>query len=94
MRLNRAELDAIRATLGSIDPAGRVFLYGSRADDARRGGDIDLFLEASKPIDLKTALTAQHRLSAACDTKVDLLIKSPDEQEMPIHQLARHGVQL
>ncbi|MBL8336309.1 MAG: nucleotidyltransferase domain-containing protein [Rhodoferax sp.] len=94
MRLNSAELDAIRALLRAVDPAGRIYLYGSRVDDARRGGDIDLFLEASRAIDLKTALTTQHLLTAACDTKVDLLVKSPGEGDLPIHQIARRGVQL
>ncbi len=43
---------------------------------------------------MKTVLTTQYRLSSACDTKVDLLIKVPDEADMPIHQIARQGVQL
>ncbi len=94
MRLNHSELDAIRATLRAVDTAGRVFLYGSRADDTRRGGDIDIFLEASRPIDLKTTLTTQHLLTAACDTRVDLLVKSPGDEDMPIHQIARRGVPL
>ncbi len=78
----------------SIDPEGKLYLYGSRADDARRGGDIDLFLEAARVIDLKTALTLQYRLSNACDTKVDLLIKTPDQAEQPICQIARKGIRL
>jgi uncharacterized protein len=91
MRLNHAELDAIRSTLRTVDPAGRIFLYGSRVDDTRRGGDIDVFLDASRPVDLKTALTTQVLLSAACDTKVDLLVKGPENGDMPIHQIARRG---
>ena len=94
MRLNTSELSAIRATLGALDPQGRIYLYGSRADDTRRGGDIDIFLEASQAIDLKTALTLQYRLSSACDTKVDLLIKTPEQNEMPIHRIARGGIRL
>ena len=94
MRLNHAELDAIRSTLRTVDPAGRTFLYGSRVDDARRGDDIDVFLDASRPIDLKAALTTQVLLSAACDTKVDLLVKGPENGDMPIHQIARRGVPL
>ena len=92
MRLHPAELDAIRTTLGALDPLGRIYLYGSRTDDAKSGGDIDLFLEASRPLDMKTVLTTQYRLSSACDTKVDLLIKSPDEADMPIHHIARQGI--
>jgi uncharacterized protein len=94
MRLNAAELQAIRDTLHAVDPHGRVYMFGSRADDRRRGGDIDLFLESAKPIDLKTAMQLQYRLSLACDTKVDLLVKSPGDSDMPIHQIARQGILL
>lgn len=94
MRLNALELAAIRSTLRGLDPLGHIYLYGSRADDARRGGDIDLFLDASKTIDLKSTLTLQYRLSLQCDTKVDLLIKSPDQVDLPIHKIARQGTLL
>ena len=94
MRLNSAELQAIRDTLHAVDPHGRVYLFGSRADDRRRGGDIDLFLESAKPIDLKTSLQLQYRLSLACDSKVDLLVKSPGDRDLPIHQIARQGIPL
>ena len=94
MRINATELQAIRAPLGAVDPRGSIYLFGSRAGNQRRGGDIDLFLEATKPIDLKTTLLLQYRLSAACDTKVDLLVKSPADDDQPIHQIARLGVKL
>ena len=32
MRLSPTELSAIRSTLGALDPLGRVYLFGSRAD--------------------------------------------------------------
>jgi predicted nucleotidyltransferase len=88
MRLNLTELHAVRTILGALDPAGRIYLYGSRADDQRRGGDIDVYLQASRPIDLKTQLSTQYRLELACDTHVDLLVKNPDQPAQPIHQIA------
>jgi predicted nucleotidyltransferase len=94
MRLSPAELSAIRGTLGALDPLGRVYLFGSRADDLRRGGDIDIFLEASRDIDLRTTLTTEYRLHSACDCKVDLLIKTPSQPDQPIHQIARKGIPL
>jgi predicted nucleotidyltransferase len=94
MRLSPAELSAIRSTLSALDPLGRVYLFGSRADDQRRGGDIDVFLEASHEIDQRTALTAEYRLHSACDCKVDLLIKTPGQADQPIHQIARKGIPL
>lgn len=94
MRLTTTELTAIRTTLGTLDPLAHIYLFGSRADDARRGGDIDIFMDATKTVDLRTALATQYRLSCTCDVHVDLLIKSPDQQEMPIHQIARKGIRL
>ena len=52
MRLNTTELHSLRSILGAQDPAGRIYLYGSRVNDQRRGGDIDVYLQASRPIDL------------------------------------------
>jgi predicted nucleotidyltransferase len=88
MRLNTTELQAVRSALGALDPAGRIYLYDSRASDQHRGSDIDLHLQASRPIDLKAQLAAQYRLELACDTRVDLLIKNPGQPSQPIHQIA------
>jgi predicted nucleotidyltransferase len=88
MRLSTLELQALRTILGDLDPAGRVYLYGSRADDRLRGGDIDIYLQAARPIALKERLLTQYRLQQACDTRVDLLVKAPSQPELPIHQVA------
>ncbi len=51
-------------------------------------------LDASKPIHLKSASLLHYRLGAACDTQVDLLVKSPQDEDQPIHHIARHGGRL
>jgi predicted nucleotidyltransferase len=94
MRLSPHEQDAVRRTLYGADPHARIWLFGSRADDARRGGDIDIYLEASQPIDLKTALALEYRLTSLCDAKVDLLVRRPGEAEQPIHIIAKQGTPL
>lgn len=46
MRLTRSGIDAIKTVAGQVfGPAARVVLFGSRVDDAKRGGDIDLLIE-------------------------------------------------
>jgi uncharacterized protein len=95
MRLADNEISSIRAAVSAVDPESRIYLFGSRADDKRRGGDIDLFVESSFRIDLMQRLLLEYRISAACDTRVDLLIKSPEDEDMPIHRIARkNGVRL
>ncbi len=94
MRLSVREIETVRGVLHEADPQGHIYLFGSRADDAKKGGDIDLFFEASTVLDLKRKLALEYRLSAGCDTKVDLLVKNPGQEENAIFAIARRGVLL
>ena len=42
MRLKEAEVQAIKSTIQALDAKAKIYLFGSRADDTKRGGDIDL----------------------------------------------------
>ena len=44
MRLTAGEITAIREEIGRLDPKAEVYLYGSRVDNAARGGDVDLLV--------------------------------------------------
>ena len=94
MRLSDSEVQIVRKILHEEDPHGRIYLFGSRTDDIKKGGDIDLFFESSITLDLKHKLALEYRLSAECDTKVDLLVKNPGQEENAIFEIARSGVPL
>jgi len=44
VRLTEEEITAIRETVRALDSEAKVYLFGSRADDTKRGGDIDLLI--------------------------------------------------
>ena len=44
MRLSEQEIDAIRRSFRETFESGMLYLFGSRVDDRRRGGDIDLYI--------------------------------------------------
>lgn len=46
MRLSKADIDVFREEVARFDPAARVWLFGSRADDRAQGGDIDLLVRS------------------------------------------------
>jgi predicted nucleotidyltransferase len=94
MRLSAHEYKAIHRILDKINPHGRIYLFGSRTDDSKKGGDIDLFFESSITLDLKLRLALEYRLSVECDTKVDLLVKNPEQEDSPIFKIAREGIVL
>ncbi|MDD2365368.1 MAG: nucleotidyltransferase domain-containing protein [Desulfuromonadaceae bacterium] len=44
MRLKYSEISAILSTIKHHDINAAVYLFGSRVDDSKRGGDIDLLV--------------------------------------------------
>ena len=76
--------------------AAVVRLFGSRVDDTQRGGDIDLFIEPTQP--LENRIQEECRLSASLyiklgGRKVDVLIKDALKPLLPIHEQAlRTGI--
>lgn len=60
MRLTETQTQAIRQiALQVTGTEARVRVFGSRQNDAARGGDLDLMLELPKPVD-NPALIAAH----------------------------------
>ncbi|HHH19289.1 MAG TPA: nucleotidyltransferase domain-containing protein [Campylobacterales bacterium] len=55
MRLSKDEIEVLKASLKKLSTEARLYLFGSRADDSKRGGDIDLLVlsEKLKPKDLR-----------------------------------------
>jgi predicted nucleotidyltransferase len=65
MRLSAAERRAIESASREALPAGtRVLLFGSRVDDSRRGGDIDLLVELPAPLSADDIVERRTRFTA------------------------------
>jgi predicted nucleotidyltransferase len=63
MRLTNQQVQTIKqATAEIFGTDARVWLFGSRADDSRRGGDVDLMVETTESSENPAMLAA--RLSA------------------------------
>ena len=101
MRLTSEQVETIRSGVRRcFGEDAEVWLFGSRVDDARRGGDIDLYVETS----LETAeevWNAERRFLAGLymalgEQKIDVVVKRRGRQApLPIHGIARsEGVRL
>ncbi len=44
MRLSKNEAYSIKQAFYKVFGEGKIYLFGSRVDDTKRGGDIDLYL--------------------------------------------------
>ena len=68
-----------------------VRVFGSTLDDTAHGGDLDLMLELTKPVDKPALMAAQvsAQVSRAMHgRKVDVLISAPNLLRLPIHEMA------
>ena len=95
MRLTASQIESIRQTTRQNFGAGAsACLFGSRVDDSRRGGDVDLYVEPTQENTLISALRCKIALEDSLDLHVDLIVKEPGKDK-PIYRLAKtQGVQL
>lgn len=66
-------------------------IFGSRLDEAKRGGDVDLLLELPDSVDNPALIAASvsARVSRAMyGRKVAVLISAPNLMRLPIHDIA------
>ena len=69
----------------------KAWLFGSRANDEKRGGDVDIFVETGSA-DLMTAMRCKSDLADLFDLTVDLVV---GDGSQPIHRIAKQtGVRL
>ena len=95
MRLSQTQVSTIKSVdAQTLDAGAQVWLLGSRVDDAKRGGDADLYVQTTNPIDLAQQLLCKVRVKAGLDFGVDMLL-AQDHQHTAIGQIARvTGVRL
>ncbi|MGI9276329.1 MAG: nucleotidyltransferase domain-containing protein [Endozoicomonas sp.] len=98
MRISKEQkADIVELVKRHVSQNARVWLFGSRAKEDARGGDVDLFLEVTnlqdtvaRKIDLRLALEDRWG-----EIKVDILIHDTRYPEQAIHHIARsEGVRL
>lgn len=88
MRLTDQQRTLIRTTVAEIFGSdANVWLFGSRVDDRKRGGDIDLLIETSR-INVDAIARAEVSLLSKLqmklgEQKIDLLIDYPSRKIRP-----------
>ena len=79
MRLTHYERQNIKKWAQKYDAGAKVYLYGSRVDEARRGGDIDLLVVSEHTQKFKDKIELVLELHDLIgEQKIDLAIRSPE----------------
>lgn len=95
MRLKEFQHAAICESFRELfDGNDHLWLFGSRVDDAKRGGDIDLYIETTET-DVNIAYAKRLKLSSMIQTKIgeqkiDIVLNVLSRpQALPIYEIAR-----
>lgn len=88
MRLTAFEVNAIKQTAQEVfGPKVEVLLFGSRVDDDKKGGDIDLYIKTQADNDLehkiKFLVSLEQKIG---EQKIDVILAA--DKNRPIEQQA------
>ncbi|BCN92744.1 hypothetical protein THMIRHAM_05290 [Thiomicrorhabdus immobilis] len=96
MRLSPEQIQAIRSSFINVFCKGEVILFGSRVDDNKKGGDIDLYVSASEPINdlfklkLKFLVDLKSKIG---EQKIDLVLEPFASNELK-QEVQRTGIKI
>jgi predicted nucleotidyltransferase len=99
MRITADEAQTIRQTVQRrFGQDACVWLFGSRTDDQKRGGDIDLLVETPTPLEnaFRESIGLETDLQIALgDQKIDILLALPNLPRTPMQRIAKDtGIEL
>jgi predicted nucleotidyltransferase len=99
MRLTPLQRQTIKSAINRvIGVPNQVWLFGSRVDDDKLGGDIDLLVEAETVLPNRAEAICRLQgalIMALGDRKLDILLKDARTGERPVFEIARRtGVML
>ena len=88
MRITPAQVHLISHSIQRhLGRSARIWLFSSRLDDRKHGGDLDLYVEADQQPILE-AVRCKVELEAQLDLPVDLIVRGHDDAS-PIALIAK-----
>jgi len=94
MRLKDFEIKAIKDAVYSLDKNSKIYLFGSRVDDSKRGGDIDLII-ISKKLTSGDKYKIYSGITKVIDEqKIDIIINNGKNKNLFVENSLKESLQL
>jgi predicted nucleotidyltransferase len=94
VRLSTEEIEAIKRIIKQYDEDAQVFLFGSRTDPEKKGGDIDLIVISQKIDDVLRRKIKVDLLLALGDRKIDLIVTDNPYKDLFTKIMIESGIKL
>jgi predicted nucleotidyltransferase len=95
MRLSEEKRLYIKKIVKEIDNKAQVFLFGSRVDDSKKGGDIDILVVSETPWNLMMKNYFEkifHKQFG--EQKIDIVHKLPNEKNAFKEYISEQAIEL
>lgn len=90
MRVLESEIKIIKNSIYKYISDAKIILFGSRIDDTKKGGDIDIFVQTNNEISLKEQIKILTEIELnGIMRKVDLVLQTPNSKELSIFATAK-----
>lgn len=94
MRLTNEEIATIKNSVLTLDVDAHVYLFGSRVDDTKKGGDIDLLIESNILTKQDLRKIRWRFFDSFGEQKLDLVLDSGLDNQAFINMIKPTAVQL
>jgi len=95
MRLKKDEIELIKRVIKSM-VKGEIYVFGSRIDDNKKGGDVDIYIIPDKNLSAKERLEILTEIKIKLEDKlflpVDIVISK--DKNRPIEKEAQKGIKI
>ena len=88
LRLTNDEIITLKNSLKRQSKTAELYLFGSRVDDAKRGGDIDLLVVDEHMVRSQLRHLRMDFCRSFGDQKIDIILDNGSFKE-PFHQLVK-----
>ena len=101
MRLLKSDIEIIKRVASEVwGDQTAVYLFGSRTDDSKKGGDIDLYIHLNKEYSPREIMIQKAEFLGKLEfilgeQKIDVLVRTPYNNHLPIIKAAQFkGIKL
>jgi predicted nucleotidyltransferase len=94
MRLSNKEIKVLKDTLKTISNEAKIYLFGSRVDNNKRGGDIDLLVVSKKITKKDLRKLRVEFFKNFGEQKLDIVLDDGSFKEPFIQMIVKEAIEL
>jgi len=92
MRLQKEEIELIKNVIKTYLKDAKIYIFGSRLDDSKKGGDVDIFIITNEKVSLNLEAKIKFLLEEELFKPVDLVFHKDFNRK--IEKEALKGVEI